>query len=74
VAHRSTLFIVGDDTDAKAKVGEFAGSLGYRVVDAGGLRMARTLEEMAFLNISLNVSNGWVWQSAWKLVGPTAAA
>jgi predicted dinucleotide-binding enzyme len=66
-------FIAADDADAKAKVGELAGSLGYRVVDAGGLRMARSLEEMAFLNISLNASNGWVWQSAWKLVGPTNA-
>lgn len=66
-------FIAADDADAKAKVGELAGSLGYRVIDAGSLRMARSLEEMAFLNISLNAGNGWVWQSAWKLVGPTSA-
>jgi predicted dinucleotide-binding enzyme len=66
-------FIAADDADAKAKVGELAGSLGYRVIDAGGLRMARSLEEMAFLNISLNAANGWVWQSGWKLVGPTDA-
>jgi hypothetical protein len=31
------------------------------------------LEEMAFLNITLNATNGWAWQSAWKLVGPTAS-
>jgi NADPH-dependent F420 reductase len=66
-------FIAGDDADAKARVGELAGSLGYRVIDAGSLRMARSLEEMAFLNISLNAANGWVWQSGWKLVGPTSA-
>ena len=66
-------FIAADDADAKAKVGELAGSLGYRVIDAGSLRMARSLEEMAFLNISLNAANGWVWQSGWKLVGPTDA-
>jgi 8-hydroxy-5-deazaflavin:NADPH oxidoreductase len=41
-------------------------------IDAGGLRFARTLEELAFLNISLNAANGWAWQSAWQLVGPTA--
>ena len=35
--------------------------------------MARSLEEMAFLNISLNATQGWVWQSGWKLVGPTEA-
>jgi len=64
-------FIAGDDANAKAKVGEFASSLGYRVIDAGELRMARSLEEMAFLNIKLNASNEWSWQSGWKLVGPT---
>lgn len=63
-------FVAGDDAAAKDKVGELASSLGYRVVDAGGLRMARALEEMAFLNISLNANNGWAWQSGWKLVGP----
>ena len=67
-------FIAGDDAAAKKTVGELAQSLGYRVIDAGGLRMARSLEEMAFLNISLNASNGWAWQSGWKLVGPTAGA
>jgi 8-hydroxy-5-deazaflavin:NADPH oxidoreductase len=64
-------FIAGDDADAKAKVGELASSLGYRVIDAGSVRMARSLEEMAFLNITLNATNGWAWQSGWKLVGPT---
>jgi len=68
------VLIAGDDADAKATVGALAGSLGFKVIDAGGLRMARTLEEMAFLNISLNAGNGWAWQSAWKLVGPTQVA
>lgn len=67
-------FIAGDDAAAKATVGQLAESLGYRVIDAGSLRMARSLEEMAFLNISLNAGNGWNWQSAWKLAGPTASA
>jgi predicted dinucleotide-binding enzyme len=67
-------FLAGDDVDAKATAGTLAASLGYRVIDAGGLRMARSLEEMAFLNISLNAANGWSWQSGWKLVGPTASA
>ena len=67
-------FLAGDDSDAKATATALAESLGYRVIDAGGLRMARSLEEMAFLNITLNASNGWPWQSGWKLVGPTANA
>jgi len=65
-------FLAGDDEDAKKKVAELASSLGYRPVDAGSLRMARTLEEMAFLNITLNARHGWPWQSAFRLVGPTA--
>ncbi len=67
-------FIAADDDVAKKAVGTLAESLGYRVIDAGGLRMARSLEEMAFLNISLNATNGWAWQSGWKLVGPTVSA
>ena len=67
-------FIAGDDSAAKNTVAELATSLGYRAVDAGNLRMARSLEELAFLNITLNATNGWAWQSAWKLVGPTGSA
>jgi predicted dinucleotide-binding enzyme len=66
--------LAGDDADAKATVGTLVESLGFRSVDAGGLRMARALEEIAFLNISLNAANGWSWQSAFQLVGPTTAA
>lgn len=66
--------IAGDDGAAKGTVGELVESLGFRPVDAGSLRMARTLEEVAFLNISLNATNGWTWQSAFRLVGPQAVA
>lgn len=65
-------FYAGDDEAAKDTVAQLLGSLGFRPIDAGGLRMARSLEELAFLNISLNARNGWSWQSGWKLVGPTA--
>lgn len=67
-------FLAGDDADAKATVTELVTSLGLRPVDLGGLRMARTLEELAFANISLNAGNGWTWQSAFRLVGPQQAA
>jgi 8-hydroxy-5-deazaflavin:NADPH oxidoreductase len=67
-------FLAGDDADAKAQVAELVSSLGLRPVDLGGLRMARTLEELAFANISLNAGNGWTWQSAFRLVGPQQAA
>ena len=66
------VLLAGDDADARARVAELATSLGFAPIDAGGLRQARALEEMAFLNITLNATNGWAWQSAWQLVGPTA--
>ena len=31
--------------------------------------MARVLEGMTFLNITLQIRNGWPWQNGWKLVG-----
>jgi predicted dinucleotide-binding enzyme len=66
------VLLAGDDAAAKARVAELATSLGFAPVDAGGLRFARSLEEIAFLNITLNASNGWAWQSAFQLVGTTA--
>lgn len=68
------VLIAGDDAAAKAAVAELAASLGFQPLDVGGLRMARSLEEMAFLNISLNAANGWSWQSAWTLAGPSSLA
>ena len=66
-------FLAGDDAAAKRTVAGLAHSLGFAPRDTGGLRMARSLEELAFLNISLNAANGWAWRSAWRLAGPTAA-
>lgn len=65
-------YYAGDDAEAKKLVASLLESLGFHPVDVGGLRMARALEEMAFLNITLNASNGWSWQTGWKLLGPTA--
>jgi 8-hydroxy-5-deazaflavin:NADPH oxidoreductase len=66
------VLLAGDDADARVRVAELASSLGFAPVDAGGLRLARSLEEIAFLNITLNATKGWAWQSAFQLVGPTA--
>ena len=63
-------FVAGDDPAAKEEVLELLGSIGFRPVDAGGLVMARVLEGMALLNVSLQIRNGWPWQNGWKLVGP----
>ena len=40
---------------------------GFEPLDVGDLKHARTLEGMAWINISLNMENGWPWQSAWRL-------
>ena len=68
-----TVLIAGDDAAAKGTVAELTTSLGFAPLDAGSLRFARTLEELALLNITLNAGNNWVWQNHFQLVGPTAA-
>ncbi len=63
-------FVAGDDKAAKERVMELVESIGYRPIDAGPLVMARALEAMALLNISLQIQHKWPWQNGWKLVGP----
>ena|SRR5688572_29230505 len=64
-------FVAGDDAGAKRTGLALVESLGFKPIDAGPLAMARALEGMGTLNIALNMSNGWPWQSGWKLLGPT---
>ncbi len=63
-------FVAGDDQAAKDKVLELVESIGFRPIDAGPLVMARALEAMALLNITLQIRNSWPWQNGWKLVDP----
>jgi predicted dinucleotide-binding enzyme len=67
-------YAAGDDPDAKRAVLSLLEDMGFNPVDAGGLTMARYLEGMAWLNISLQLANGWSWQAGWKLVGPDGDA
>lgn len=62
-------YVAGDHEAAKATVLELVTSIGFRPVDAGPLAAARTLEGMAWLNISRNLAGG-TWQDAWVLLGP----
>lgn len=66
-------FVAADDATAKQTVLDVVESIGFRPVDAGSLAAARTLEGMAWLNITRNMAGG-TWQDAWVLVGPEAAA
>lgn len=51
-------FLASDDAQAKAVASELATSLGFDVVDAGGLKNARYLEPLAGLNIYLGYGAG----------------
>jgi hypothetical protein len=62
-------FVAADDDSAKRTVLDVVESIGFRPVDAGPLAAARTLEGMAWLNITRNMAGG-SWQEAWVLVGP----
>jgi NADPH-dependent F420 reductase len=66
-------FVAADDATARATVLELVDSIGLRPVDAGPLNRAQQLEQLAFLNIALNATNGWSWQSGWRLAGAPAS-
>jgi NADPH-dependent F420 reductase len=63
-------FVASDDQGAKDKVLELIESIGFRPIDAGPLVMARALEAMALLSVTLQIRYSWPWQNGWKLVGP----
>jgi NADPH-dependent F420 reductase len=67
-------FVASDDEKAKAIVLELVKGMGFHPIDVGDLAMARELEALAWLNISLQTRHGWSWQSGWKLVGPEGNA
>jgi predicted dinucleotide-binding enzyme len=69
---KADAFVAADDQAAKQTVLDAVESVGFRPVDAGSLAAARTLEGMAWLNISRNLAGG-TWQDAWILVGPDNA-
>lgn len=66
-------FVAGDDATAKKTVLDLVASMGFRPIDAGPLLMARTLEGMGWLNITLNMAGG-TWQESWKLLGPDSTS
>lgn len=66
-------FVAADDATAKVTILELVASIGLRPIDAGPLARAQQLEQLAFLNIALNATQGWSWQSGWRLAGAPAA-
>jgi len=55
----ATMFLCGDDTEAKAVVTQLGEELGFEMLDAGPLRIARLLEPLAMLWIHLAVFQGF---------------
>lgn len=49
----ATMLVAGDDAEARAAVAQLARDIGFDAVEAGGLVMARTLEPLALLWITL---------------------
>lgn len=54
---RPSVFIAGDDAQAKTDVAAFIESLGLRPLDVGGLKMAHWLEGMGLVTVAL-ANNG----------------
>jgi 8-hydroxy-5-deazaflavin:NADPH oxidoreductase len=54
----ATMFLCGDDGEAKAMVTQLGEDLGFEMLDAGPLRIARLLEPLAMLWIHLAVFQG----------------
>ncbi|HJL18465.1 MAG TPA: NAD(P)-binding domain-containing protein [Sandaracinaceae bacterium LLY-WYZ-13_1] len=61
--------LAGDDAEAKAMVSELAERAGFRPIDAGTLRNAAVLENLAVLWIHLALVGGHGREVGFKLVG-----
>ena len=63
-----TLFVAGDDAEAKQTVMQLGSAIGFDPVDAGPLKTARYLEPMGLLMISLGYDPGMGTNIGFKLV------
>lgn len=63
-----TMFLCGDDADAKTTVANLAEDLGFETIDAGPLNRARLLEPMALLWIHLAMNEGFGREIGFKLL------
>ena len=63
-----TLFVAGDDFEAKKMVMALGEDIGFNSVDAGPLRNARFLEPMGMLMINLGLALGMGTKIGFKLV------
>jgi NADPH-dependent F420 reductase len=64
----TTVLIAGDDADAKALIAGVVGAAGLRAVDAGGLKRARELEALGFLQIGLAAGEKVSWTGGFAVI------
>lgn len=64
----TTVLIAGDDIDAKAALTQVVTDAGLLAIDAGGLRRARELEALGFLQITLAASDKVAWTGGFGIV------
>jgi 8-hydroxy-5-deazaflavin:NADPH oxidoreductase len=65
---RLTVFVAGDDADAKRTVVDVASAIGFDAIDAGPLANARLLEPLGYFNIQLGYVLGLGTQIGLTLV------
>ena len=61
--------VCGDDGKAKATVMDLVDCTGFRALDAGKLRAARTIEQMTILMIALDVRCKGGFKTGWRFTG-----
>lgn len=61
-------FIAGNSQEALEIVSELVSTAGFNPVIAGDLSVSRTLENMQFLLIQLNMKNNYNWLAGWKIL------
>jgi NADPH-dependent F420 reductase len=64
----TTVLIAGDDADAKSTLAGVVTSGGLKAIDAGGLKRARELEALGFLQITLAAGEKVSWTGGFGIV------
>ena len=64
-----TMFIAGDDADAKQQVTDLLETTGWDVADLGGIQASRWLEAMCMAWVVYGAKNG-TWDHAFRLLRP----
>jgi NADPH-dependent F420 reductase len=64
----TTVLIAGDDADAKAALADVITSGGLTAVDAGGLKRARELEALGFLQLTLAANEKVSWTGGFGVI------